>query len=110
MLASLGEAPLVDPDRVYEPKYDGIRALVDLGGGRDVRLYSRNGHDKTAQFPAIAKALADVEARVAGHGRLLVRYSGTEPLARVMVEGEPREAIETAAKSIAETVRKAAAG
>src|SRR5690606_32188599 len=37
--------------------------------------------------PAVAEAVARVEARVAGHGRLLVRYSGTEPLLRVMLEG-----------------------
>ena len=37
--------------------------------------------------PAVADAIARVEARVADHGRLLVRYSGTEPLLRVMLEG-----------------------
>src|SRR5581483_10863106 len=36
--------------------------------------------------PAVAEALARVERSVAGHGRLLVRYSGTEPLLRVMLE------------------------
>jgi phosphoglucosamine mutase len=40
---------------------------------------------------------------------VLLRPSGTEPVLRVMVEGEPREAIEAAAKSIANVVRKAAA-
>jgi ATP-dependent DNA ligase len=30
MLASLTEAPLADPQFVYEPKYDGIRAIVDI--------------------------------------------------------------------------------
>jgi phosphoglucosamine mutase len=39
---------------------------------------------------------------------VLLRPSGTEPVLRVMVEGTPREAIESAAKSIADTVRKAA--
>ena len=38
--------------------------------------------------PAVADAIARVEARVAGQGRLLVRYSGTEPLLRVMLEGQ----------------------
>ena len=40
------------------------------------------------RVPAIAAAIARVEARVAGQGRLLVRYSGTEPLLRVMLEGQ----------------------
>ncbi|MCC7417011.1 MAG: phosphoglucosamine mutase [Acidobacteria bacterium] len=37
--------------------------------------------------PAIAEAIGRVESRLAGQGRLLVRYSGTEPLLRVMLEG-----------------------
>ncbi len=57
----------------------------------------------------IADARARVERSLNGRGRVLLRPSGTEPVLRVMVEGEPREAIESAAKSIAETVRKAAA-
>ncbi len=55
MLASLTDAPLADPHFVYEPKYDGIRAIVEIGDG--VRLWSRLGNEKTAQFPEIARAL-----------------------------------------------------
>jgi phosphoglucosamine mutase len=56
--------------------------------------------------PAIASAMAEVEQRLAGNGRLLVRYSGTEPLLRVMIEGENKEAIDRWAVSIADAVRK----
>ena len=38
-------------------------------------------------IPEVAKVLSSVESRLAGNGRLLVRYSGTEPLLRVMLEG-----------------------
>jgi len=41
--------------------------------------------------PAVAEAIARVEGRVAGQGRLLVRYSGTEPLLRVMLEGQKQD-------------------
>jgi len=59
MLASLEDASLVDPALVYEPKYDGIRAIVEVAaGGNPVRLWSRLGNDKTTQFPEIADALA----------------------------------------------------
>jgi bifunctional non-homologous end joining protein LigD len=59
MLASIGEAPLVDSAFVYEPKYDGIRAIADIApGGSSVQLWSRLGNDKTSQFPEIAGALA----------------------------------------------------
>ena len=37
--------------------------------------------------------MATVEARLAGHGRLLVRYSGTEPLLRIMLEGQDESEI-----------------
>src|ERR1700675_4291548 len=57
MLASLAEAPLDDPHLVYEPKYDGIRAIVEVAPKGPVRLWSRLGNEKTRQFPEIADAL-----------------------------------------------------
>ena len=48
------------------------------------------------------------EQALNGKGRVLLRPSGTEPVLRVMVEGEPREAIESAARSIADAVKHAA--
>jgi bifunctional non-homologous end joining protein LigD len=60
MLATLAEAPLKQKGLVYEPKYDGIRALVEIAPspkGAKARIWSRNGNEKTAQFPAIVRAL-----------------------------------------------------
>jgi phosphoglucosamine mutase len=57
---------------------------------------------------AIAAAQAAAEKSLDGKGRVLLRHSGTEPLLRVMVEGEPRQAVEAAAKSIADAVSRAA--
>jgi len=57
MLASLADAPLDDPQLVYEPKYDGIRAIVEIAPGGRTRLWSRLGNEKTRQFPEIAAAL-----------------------------------------------------
>ena len=58
MLASLVDAPLQGPGLVYEPKYDGIRAVADIAPrGATVKLWSRLGNDKSAQFPAIVAAL-----------------------------------------------------
>ena len=66
MLATLADPPLAQPGLIYEPKYDGIRALVDLRPGNDAsaRLYSRNGNDKTNQFPGLAKALRAFAAKL----------------------------------------------
>ena len=58
MLASLEDAPLEDPHLVYEPKYDGIRAIAEVSPAGPVRLWSRLGNEKTSQFPEIAAALA----------------------------------------------------
>ena len=58
---------------------------------------------------AIARAQSSVEKSLDGKGRVLLRPSGTEPVLRVMVEGEPRAAIESGANSIAAAVRQAAA-
>jgi bifunctional non-homologous end joining protein LigD len=67
MLATAPDAsvkiPLQDPGLLYEPKYDGIRALVALEPGHpvaNVRFWSRNGNEKTAQFPDLVKALQEV--------------------------------------------------
>ena len=65
---------------------------------------------KWEKYEGIRKAQAEAERALDGRGRVLLRPSGTEPVLRVMVEGEPREAIESAAHSIASAVRRAAAG
>ena len=53
----------------------------------------------------IADAMARVEANVAGHGRLLVRYSGTEPVLRVMLEGKDQEEIRRWGQEIVDVVK-----
>jgi phosphoglucosamine mutase len=55
--------------------------------------------------PAVASVMAAVEERLEGHGRLLVRYSGTEPLLRIMLEGRDAGEIREWADEIAAAVR-----
>ena len=62
------------------------------------------------QHASIAAAQKEVEHALKGKGRVLLRPSGTEPVLRVMVEGEPRAAIEQGAQAIAAAVRQAAGG
>ena len=59
-----------------------------------------------AELPLVQKAVADVEERLAANGRLLLRYSGTERLARVMIEGRSQEEIEVFASQIANAIRQ----
>lgn len=57
-------------------------------------------------IPGIADAMNRVEGQLGPQGRLLVRYSGTEPLLRIMLEGRDEGAIQLWANEIAEEVRK----
>ncbi len=59
---------------------------------------------------AIRTAHAQAESALAGRGRVLLRPSGTEPLLRVMVEGEDAEEVQRCAESIASAVRSALPG
>lgn len=55
-------------------------------------------------IPDLQKAIADSERRLNGNGRILVRYSGTEPLLRIMVEGERDSVIKEEADRLAQIV------
>jgi phosphoglucosamine mutase len=57
-------------------------------------------------IPAVAAVIERVEGHVAEHGRLLVRYSGTEPLLRVMLEGRHEPEIRGWAQEIVDAVRR----
>jgi phosphoglucosamine mutase len=56
--------------------------------------------------PAIAASMDRIEGQLAGQGRLLVRYSGTEPLLRVMIEGKDQQEIQGWAREIADSVKQ----
>jgi phosphoglucosamine mutase len=56
----------------------------------------------------VKTAVSDAEQIMNGKGRVLLRPSGTEPLLRVMVEGEDRQLVEQSAQRIADVVRKMA--
>ncbi len=58
-------------------------------------------------IPAVAAAITQAEAALGDRGRVVVRFSGTEPLARVMVEGEEEPAVEHHARRIAAAIEAA---
>lgn len=91
------------------------RTLHELKGGMtkypqsliNVRL---NRQADVSALPAVSAAVGDAEKELAGHGRVLLRPSGTEPLVRVMVEGRDRSQVEKVAKRIAGVVEQELAG
>lgn len=58
------------------------------------------------EYPEIADAIAELEKKFNGEGRVLIRPSGTEPLVRVMIEGKEQAVIETEARKLADLITK----
>ena len=56
------------------------------------------------------EAVRRIEAAFDGRGRVLIRYSGTEPKARIMVEGEDERRVGEYANELAELLRRALGG
>jgi phosphoglucosamine mutase len=86
------------------------RDLADLAKGLVTfpqTLVNVRVREKTPveNVPAIAAATARVSAALGNRGRVLVRYSGTEPLLRIMIEGEDQASVQAWAEEIAEAVR-----
>jgi phosphoglucosamine mutase len=89
---------------------DSGRELVDLASDLKtfpqtlVNVRVRQRVD-VSTVPEIVTAMERVEHALAGRGRLLVRYSGTEPLLRIMIEGENQATVQAWAEEIADAVR-----
>ena len=78
-------------DRVFEPKYDGIRALVDVDPEPRVRIYSRLGNDKTKQFPELVTPLERFARRLGSpaviDGEIVAVDNRGEPLGFQHLQG-----------------------
>ena len=96
--------------RVFEIAQSSGKSLDQLTSGLtiypqilvNIRVKQRKPLD---QLPLVQKAIAESERELDGAGRVLVRFSGTEPLARVMVEGPDMPTVELHSSRIAEVIR-----
>lgn len=68
------------------------------------------GREDLDGIPAVRAAVRKAQAQLEGQGRILIRYSGTEPLVRIMAEGPDAGRIATLVDEIADTVRTAIGG
>jgi phosphoglucosamine mutase len=88
------------------------RSLEELNAGftRYPQLLINVRVDEKRPFQEVAEIAEEArrtEAALAGQGRLLLRYSGTEPLARIMIEGQLQDEIEHLAQNLASVIRGA---
>ena len=67
---------------------------------------AKSGDMRYAEDAEIAAEIASLEEKFSGHGRVLIRPSGTEPLVRVMIEGENETEIAADAKALKELIEK----
>ena len=87
------------------------RSLSDLAGVMQVypqvlkNVTVNASRPDITQIAPIADAIAQVEAQLGGKGRVLVRYSGTQPLLRVMVEGPEKEETAACCEKICQAIR-----
>ena len=65
-----------------------------------------NKKESYMEYSEIAEAIAELEKKFDGEGRVLIRPSGTEPLVRVMIEGKDQEVIDEEAHKLAELITK----
>ena len=102
-----GIATALNVLRVMAETGQELAALADQLVTYPQVLLNVRVREKTAlaSVPAIADTMERVERRLAGQGRLLVRYSGTEPLLRVMIEGKDQHEIQGWATEIADSVK-----
>ena len=56
------------------------------------------------EYPEVAAAIAEIEKKFAGEGRVLIRPSGTEPMVRVMIEGKDQKLIDEEAHRLADLI------
>jgi len=98
--------------RVMEVMARSGRPLADLIGDLKVfpqRIQNVRVRDKVPfeKVPAISEAIAVAQRELDGNGRVVVRYSGTEALARVMVEAESQDKMNALTDSIASAIKTA---
>jgi phosphoglucosamine mutase len=98
--------------RVIEAMTHAGKPLHELVG--DLKVFPQNIKNVRVKekkpldgFPDVVSAMKQGEAELAGNGRIVVRYSGTETLARVMVEAESEDKMKRITESIAGAIQKA---
>lgn len=102
LLTAVKLASLVSMRGGLEPLVEGLKDYPQVIV--NVKVKSK---PPLESLPAVAQALANAQTTLGENGRVVLRYSGTEPLARVMVEAEHQMDVDRFSQSIAEALRGA---
>ncbi|HTS66143.1 MAG TPA: phosphoglucosamine mutase [Candidatus Acidoferrales bacterium] len=96
---------LIEIARRSSKSLDELTSDLEIYPQRLVNVRVREKKSLT-ELPSVASEIRRVEEAFGGAGRVLVRFSGTEPLARVMVEGPDPDQVERFSASIADAIRR----
>ncbi|MFW6140231.1 MAG: phosphoglucosamine mutase [Acidobacteriota bacterium] len=92
---------MIFKNRPLSDLYEGLHEYPQVQ--KNVKVSKKEDFNR---YPGIMKAIQKAEQEVRGKGRIKVRYSGTEPLARVMIEGKNKQEIENLAQMISNSISK----
>ncbi len=87
MLARLHDAPFNDPDWIYEIKWDGYRAIAEIGKNA-TRLYSRNGLSFEADYPLIYEELSKIKKEAIIDGEIVALDARGKPAFQLIQQYE----------------------
>jgi phosphoglucosamine mutase len=100
---------LLDALREEERSLDAILDSIEPCPQIQINIRVREKPD-LRDHPAVGPAVAEVERALADSGRVVLRYSGTEPVARIMVEGTDAAAVRAHTERLARVVEEALGG
>lgn len=90
MMADSLDAPFDDPAWGFEPKWDGVRAILDVVGGR-VRMWSRNGNDISAAYPELASLASSLPDGTVIDGEIVAFRDGRPSFERLQARMHLRD-------------------
>ncbi|HSB03867.1 MAG TPA: phosphoglucosamine mutase [Thermodesulfobacteriota bacterium] len=93
---------------IMKQKEQDLDALAQVMESLPQVLYNVEVSEKkpVSDFPEIVKRIKEIERSLGHSGRVLIRYSGTEPLLRIMVEGEDEKQLHQFAQDLIELIKK----
>ena len=86
-----------------QPSVEVVLPLDHAGGRQVVPQVPR----PLAELDSVMKLVSETEKQLSGKGRVLLRYSGTEPKIRLLIEGRDGDKIDKQADRIAEAIQSA---